>query len=103
MEEIFNIISEFDEERRLRLIQKFLNVNSDFYVFDKITLISSSMSWSGSEIPIINNRINFYKKISDLLTDIKYLKHRIKIENRIDGLKKYKESIKEREFLDEYI
>ncbi len=103
MEEIFNIISEFDEERRLKLIQKFLNVNSDFYVFDKITLISSSMSWSGSEIPIINNRINFYKKISDLLTDIKYLKHKIKIENRIDGLKKYKESIKEREFLDEYI
>lgn len=103
MEEIFNIISEFDEERRLKFIQTFLNVNSDFYIFDKISLISSSMSWSGSEIPVIENRINFYKKVAEILTDIKYLKHRIKIENIINGLKKYKESTKEREFLDEYI
>lgn len=103
MVEIFNIISEFKESRRLKFIQIFLNHNSDFSIFDKLSLTSSSMSWSGSEVPLIEDRINFYKKVEEFLKDIKYLRHRIKIENKINGLKKYKESIKEREFLDNYI
>ncbi len=102
IERIFVTISEFLEERRLEHIGLLVTLNKSIDLFKRIRFEPSSKGWSGSEIPIIDKEIEFYKKILNLLEDIELLEHRIFINEIITRREKYKKQRKIDEFLRDY-
>lgn len=99
--DIFTVVSNRPSKERVKCIMEFLSINNDYKIFDKIQLESYSWSWNGSEIPIIDERIKYFK---DLLENIQkiginYIKHCLLIEKHIESLEKYKKSVYRKEFL----
>ena len=98
---LFNECSENTPEK---LIESF---NSDHDVLIKAYLLqleSYSWSWSGSEIPIIESRIDFFK---ELLKEIQklgsnYIKHCMLENEKIKLLEAYKNNTIRDEFLREW-
>lgn len=63
-----------------------------------------SQSWSGSEIPLINNKINELLELKDALNKtVEYLPFKQVIEDKIRILQSYKENTELKEYLDPYI
>ena len=77
-----------------------LKINN-YELFEKLQLESYSWSWSGSEIPIIESRIEYFKKLLKSIQNLgfKYIKHCMLINNRISSLEKYKNNTIRDEFL----
>ncbi|MED4916016.1 hypothetical protein, partial [Parageobacillus thermoglucosidasius] len=88
---------------RIALVDFLLKTNNSFDLFKKISLEPSIMSWSGSEVPIIERKISYYKKLLLLCNSIHLLHHRSYIENRILNLEQELKRVKIREFLDDYL
>ncbi|MGX1901612.1 nSTAND3 domain-containing NTPase [Thermolongibacillus altinsuensis] len=103
IELIFYTISHFDVDRRVNLVAFLLKINHSFDLFRKISLEPSIMSWSGSEVPVIERRISYYKKLLLLCNNIHLLNHRSYIENKILFLETEMKKVKIREFLDDYL
>lgn len=81
----------FPDEKRKEYLQLFLSRNKDFEVFKGLLLFSRVTSWSGSEVPIIKNKIEFLNSLLSMLSGLEYLEHKQCIEDRISKLKKYME------------
>lgn len=83
------------------LILYFLTLNKDIEMFKAIPLAPRSISWSGSEVPIIESRISF---IEDLLKNIKgidYIEHRAYLQDVVAKKEKYKHEILVSEYMSE--
>jgi len=92
-EQKISLISEtilgFSEERRIEYIKMFLSFNKDINGFKSWRLFSHSMMWSGSEVPMIQKRIDYLKRLLPLLNGLDYLNHRKYIEDIITDEKRY--------------
>ena len=102
---IFNIVSEKEENCRIDCINEFLINNDDIEYFKSIDLESMFFSWSGSEVPIIENRIKYYTKINENIKKlgIKYINHNVYIEKIIYGLEQRKKDVLRREFIEDWL
>lgn len=96
MDVVVNILPEW----KLEYILEFLKVNKKLNDFKKIDLFPWFCSWSGSEIPLIMEKIDFLKLLKDNLKGIDYIDHRKYIEEYRMNLEKYKEKIKLREYIE---
>ena len=85
---------------KLEYILEFLKVNKNPEDFKKIHLFPLSCSWSGSEIPLIMEKIDFLKLLKGNLKGINYIDHRKYIEEYRMDLEKYKEKVELREYLE---
>ncbi|WP_018885488.1 nSTAND3 domain-containing NTPase [Paenibacillus massiliensis] len=101
MRMIFHIISHFSTERKLSLLQDFLIYNQDYSHFRKLPLEESLRSWSGSEVPILQERIAYFELVLGLLNSVDLLEHKHEIEGRISYLRDRIEQEKKRDFLDD--
>ncbi|KAA1179699.1 hypothetical protein [Paenibacillus sp. B2(2019)] len=101
MRMIFHIVSHFSTERRLSLLQDFLLYNQDYSHFKKLPLEESSRSWSGSEVPILQQRIAYFESVLGLLNSVDLLEHKHGIEGQISYLRDRIEQEKKRDFLDD--
>lgn len=84
---------------KLEYILEFLKENKKLEDFKKIHSFPSSCSWSGSEIPLIMQKIDFLKLLKDNLKGIDYIDHRKYIEEYCINLEKEKEKVELREYL----
>lgn len=102
---IFNIVSEKEEQYRIDCINEFLINNNDIEYFKSIDLESMFFSWSGSEVPVIENRIKYYTKINENIKKlgIKYINHNVYIEKIIYGLEQRKKDVLRREFIEDWL
>lgn len=98
--DIFSIICNLDGDTRKNAIKTFLDCNSDFDIFDKISILPQSWSSWGSFEPLYREWIIFLRSILPLLDDIKFLKHRIKINNNIQRIEKAIENEKITEIIE---
>lgn len=57
------------------------------------------MSWSGSEVPIIQKRINYLKRLLPLLNGLDFLNHKKYIEDEIADCKKRMDYVEIEEIL----
>lgn len=73
--------------------------NDSIEVFEKIPIEKSSYSWSGSLIPLIEQRIRSLENIKANLKGSKFIQHRSYLDNLIN---RKKEEIK-RERREEYL
>ena len=101
MDFLFGIVCNCSEEQRLHAIMLFCKNNSSFEDFSNIQITPTHMSWSGSEVPIIEKRISFLERIRDSLNGFEFLEHRERISMHIQNHRERKERILLKEFLEE--
>ena len=102
--DLFIIISNRSKEERIKCIIELLNINNNYELFEKLQLESHSWSWSGSEIPIIESRIDYFEKLLESIQNLgsNYVKHCMFINEKIKLLEKYKMDTIRNEFIQEW-
>ena len=83
---IFSFVCELDEYLRRNSIKLFLDNNQDFETFSNLLLVPNH--WSGSEslIPAYQKQIDFLESLYPLVSGIKFLKHKVKVETDVEKL-----------------
>lgn len=99
IEFLFEAIAYFPSEQRLRLIFTFLQHNKNFVDFKRLDIEPAGMSWSGSAVPVYQERIDYLKSILQMLNNIELLEHRTYIQQRIDSWERQKNREKKRDFI----
>lgn len=56
--------------------------------------------WVGSEIPVINNQVDFLKDLNSKIKGIDYIGHKEYLETRIKQLQEYKKDVEIREYIE---
>ncbi len=97
---IFDIVCDLEDETKLYLIKIFLENNDSYETFERLSLTPNSYCGYGSLVPIFEERVKFLESLYPLLSDIKFLKHKILIEDKVNGLKNMIEKEEEREIID---
>ena len=98
---IFDMASSFSSERRIKLLSQFLSNNKNLDDFKELQIEPIMRSWSGSEVPVIQERIDYFERILSLLNSVDLLPHRNYIELRIQGLRNHLRLTMKKEFLED--
>lgn len=96
IEMVVNVLPDW----KLEYILEFLKINKNPEDFKEIPLFPSSYSWSGSEIPLIMEKIDFLKSLKDNIKGINFIEHRKYIEEYRMNLERYKDNVELREYLE---
>lgn len=102
MPRIFNGISYLRYDQRTEYFKTFLSNNKSFEAFEKLPLFPSLMSWSGSEVPLIQEKIDFLNSLLPLLSGLDYLEHKNYIAKQIEDLKKRMKEVEINEIIRGY-
>lgn len=97
---IFNVIASFFASDRIEFLLELMKYTKDIELFKSIPLFASSSSWSGSEVPLIEKKIDF---LSDLITSLKgadFIEHRAYLKERKNSFESYKQDILIKEYLE---
>lgn len=97
---IFNVIATFFSSDRIEFLLELMNHTKDIEVFKSIHLFASSSSWSGSEVPLIEKKIDF---LSDLIASFKgadFIEHRAYLKEKKNSYESYKQDILIREYIE---
>lgn len=97
---LFTAIEELSCERRRNAVEKFLALNADPDVFERLPLEPSHWGGTGSMIPYMQERIEYLRSLLPLVSGIKYLKQKQRIEREIDRWKERIRSEEVRELLE---
>lgn len=99
---IFELICEFNDQRRINLIAHFLKKNHSFELFEKLSLEPHmGHSWSGSRIPSLQKEVDFYKSLIKHMDNIHLLQHKQRMEQNIGYLKNDIEREKKNDFMED--
>ncbi len=85
---------------KLEFILAFLKEDKNVEDFKKIHLFPSFCSGSGSEVPLILDKIDFVKSLKDGLKGVDYIEHKDYLEELRRSLKKYQEQVELKEYLE---
>lgn len=102
MNQLFSAIEELPCERRKKAVEKFLSLNADPDVFERLPLEPSDWGGSGSMIPYMQERIEYMRSLLPLVSGIKYLKQKQRIEQEIVCWKERIRSEEVRELLESW-
>ena len=96
---IFDVVSGLSRARQLRLFELFLQHNSSFKAFKRLSIFPSvSSSWS-SLVPFHQERIDQLTSIRTLMTSTDFLEHRQFVDDLIREEQRTLELTKKREFM----
>lgn len=80
---LFSAIEEHKSERRKMALGKFLEQNDNYELFEELPLEPSHWDGWGSMIPHMQESITYLASILPMLSGIKFLKHKQKVQNDI--------------------
>lgn len=100
MKFIFSLVVNLEEEKRRMCLAAFLEHNNDFDDFKRLPIESHLWTAIGSLVPVIQKRIDFLDSLLSLVGTVELLQHRQYLEQEIEGLRKYMEAEKRRDFID---
>ena len=103
MIKIFNVINNSFDSKKKSYILQFLSLNKSIEDFKHIPLFTYFSSWTHSEIPLIEKKINYLENIKTDINGIDFIEHIEYINSIIEGLKREINDIKIREYLEDYI
>lgn len=86
---------------KLDFILEYLNDNQNVEDFKKIHLFPMSASWSGSEVPLILDKIQFLQSLKEKMKGAAYIEHREYIDEYQRDLEEYKRKVELKEYLEE--
>ena len=91
---------------QLQKLQLLLTKNTNFELFKSLEITRTSRSWSGSEIPLIENDINRWRSVLSMLDEmpntLDFLKHKEYAEKNIYWGQEEKKRVMKREFYEDY-
>jgi hypothetical protein len=99
MKYLFSLIAKLPPEMRRSLVATFLQRNTRFEDFRALSLEPSTWSWSGSAVPTLQKRVDYFESLLPLLNAVELLQHRQYVEHRIQGLFAEIEREKKSEFM----
>ncbi len=98
---IFNVIVYRYEALKNEYILELLQINNNVDVFKSIPIEKMSYSFSGSLVPLIEERIKSLENIKFLLKGTKYIEHRCYLDRLIDIKKEKMKQEKIRDYVEE--
>lgn len=99
---LFYAIASFNNDNKAKYLVHLLESNDSFDLFCKIPLSPPFFSWSGSEVPVLEEKIELLKLIDKSLTGIKFLRHKRWIQENIEGYKERIKKVKIEEYMEDY-
>ena len=100
MYQLFSAIEELPCDRRKKAVGKFLSLNANPDDFEQLPLEPSHWGGIGSMIPYMRERIEYLRSLLPLVSGLKYLKQKQRIELEIDCWKERIHSEEVRELLE---
>lgn len=89
---LFSVVSKLEPKRKREYISLFLENKPLFEDFQRIPLVPTSWSWSGSAVPMYSAWIEFLESLLPSFIGLKWIKHKNYIETKIGYLKEQIES-----------
>lgn len=99
MEHLFGAISKFAPERKRQFIERFVKRNVSFEAFKFLPLEPSSWSFSGSAVPMLQRRVDYWESLLPILNTVDLLPHKQYVERRVQGLRAQIEQEKKNDFI----
>ncbi|MHC1686199.1 MAG: hypothetical protein AB9879_00510 [Methanothrix sp.] len=96
---IFGVIANFPAERRCKFIDLFLERNKCIEDFKKLALEPNSSGWTGSAVPTLQKRVDYFESILSRLDEVQLLQHKQYVEGIIQGIRIQIEWEKKRDFI----
>jgi len=96
---IFELISELSSESRKELISYFLQQNTSYEIFKKLSFEPSSFGWSGSRVPSLQKDKDYYISLLDNMNGIQLLRHKQHIEKKISYIDQEIKNEKKKDFI----
>ena len=97
-----DLISCLSNKQRKIFIKHILELGIKFEGFKELSFEKSSMSWSGSAIPMYQERLAFFESLLYLFEGINFLEHRKYIEEIIEYKKSEIKREKKSDFMDDF-
>jgi len=101
MHTLFAVIRNMSEDRRRRHIETFLRYNQEFDAFAELPLESDSWGWTGSAVPMLQRRVDFFESLLPMLSTVSLLRHKQLVEQKIQYLRDDIEREKKKDFVGE--
>lgn len=95
---LFSVIVEFESDRKLLCYKAFLDKNKEFDDFESLPFEPMFSSWSGSAVPMLQEKIDLYEKIIPICNTVQLLKHKQLIEQKIQNIRHKIQHEKKRDF-----
>ncbi|ALG67145.1 hypothetical protein [Beggiatoa leptomitoformis] len=100
---LFSVIPTFDSKHQLLFYQQVLQLNCNARLFEALlTPLFLTKSWSGSEVPLLQEEKSFYESLLPSCNSIALLEHKQFIENKIEKINKDIQIEKKRDFTEDY-
>lgn len=97
---IFEVIATFFVSDKIEFLEELMNYTKDIEVFKSIPLFASFSSWSGSEVPLIEKKIDFLNNLTASLKGTDFIEHRAYLKERKYSFERYKQDILIKEYLE---
>jgi hypothetical protein len=101
MQFLFSMIANFPTDRRHAHVTFFLKHNNNFDDFKELPLEPLISGWSGSAVPMLQKKIDYYESLLSVCDTVDLLKHKQYLEQRISNLHKEIEREKKRDFTED--
>lgn len=85
---LFSALSQTNLSQLVKYLDVLINNNQDYTLFEKIPLIPTSYSWSGSAVPVYSSWITHLESLLPLFHGIAFIKHKNRVENLISDYRK---------------
>lgn len=85
---------------KLEILLEFLKLNKNIDAFKALNLFPMGGSYSGSEVPLIIDKIKFLQLLKENMEGVDFIEHRKYIEEYCRKLEKYKDSVELEEYLE---
>lgn len=72
MNDVFQIIYNSFSNDKIKYLIKFIDLAKNLHTFENLSLFPYSASWTGSEVPLIDNKIEYIKELNSRLSGIRY-------------------------------
>ena len=99
LEFLFGTIAHLSPERRRFLLGSFLAWNQRFEDFQRLLLQPMSYGWSGSAVPVLQERAEYLESLLPLLNSVDLLQHKQQVEREIQYWRSRVEQEKKRDFI----
>ena len=96
---LFDAICNCSKEQLFDAIRTFCKYNKSFEDFRLIHIVPTHLSWSGSEVPLIEKQIQFFEDLKNELSGFDYIEHRAYLSDYIKSYQQEKASVLLEEFL----
>jgi hypothetical protein len=99
MKTLFAVIRNLGRDRLRNRLATFLRHNQDFDAFATLDLESGLWSWTGSAVPMFQGRVDFLESLLSMLNTVELLRHKQRVEQRIQYLRDDIEREKKKDFI----